>query len=160
KRRLETMARIEDAIAQVKQAQQECEKHYVEEESQRRTVAQARHEEGAAWAGVIESYTSARAQVVAAEDRALETARKVFPAGCRALFEAHLELQSFGWKQFTKDSDCGEFSSDYVDCDVPDINGTEGYSVDGRYGWGFESGNWRGKGEPSLEAKLQRAVCV
>src|SRR5438105_2799471 len=80
---------------------------------------------GQSWAEAVEPYKSARAQVEAAEERALEAARVAFAVGYRALFEAHPDLQSFGWKQYVSFSDCGEFSIDIVYRDVPDINGID-----------------------------------
>jgi hypothetical protein len=136
-------------------ARSECEQLNSEESGPRYEVTEVEVAPDA-----VQSYAAARAAVEAAECRTAEATFAAFLAGCRALFEAHPDLQSFGWRQYTSWSRCGMFADDHVDCDAPDINGVEGQLVDGWFWWDSESGHWTGQGEPSPQAKLQRAVAV
>jgi hypothetical protein len=108
----------------------------------------------------VQSYVAARAAVEAAEDRASEVAHAAFLAGCHALFEAHADLHSFGWRQYTLWSRCASFTSEEVDCDEPDVNGVEGHLVDGRPCGVGEDGELVRKGEASPQAKLQHEVAA
>jgi hypothetical protein len=110
------------------------------------TVAGARP-----WAEAVEPYKEARARLE-------EVTRVAFHAVCRALFDAHPGLQSFAWQQHTHESPSGVLSEEHVCKDDPDINGTPGHDVAGGHNWDDDTGEWLGEGEPSPEARLQRAV--
>src|SRR5262249_17880858 len=106
----------------------------------------------------FESYDAVRDQIKEARVKALELARQEFSAGCKALFESHPKLESFGWRQYTPSYCDGAPCSLVVWYTEPDINGIDGDEVDGGMGMHPESGEWVRLREPSLERKLQGAV--
>ena len=100
----------------------------------------------------VEPVSSVLNEFFHAKATANEAFRIAFAAGCAALFDAHPELQSFGWWQYTaviEDSQGVEHSGRFiVDYDVPDVNGIQGPEV----------GDDDNEGELSMEATLQCEV--
>jgi hypothetical protein len=95
------------------------------------------------------SYAASCAEAEAADNRAFEASIAAFLTGAQILFEAHPDLDSFGWKQYTPWSVCDTCSNNLVICDAPDINEIDGFEI-----------VVRSDDEPSWEAEVQHEVAV
>lgn len=73
----------------------------------------------------VVGYESARKKVEEAKKAAQEAARVAFKAGAAELFEAHPDLESFGWHQYTPYFNDGDECVFRVCNDYPDLNGLD-----------------------------------
>jgi hypothetical protein len=76
------------------------------------------------WAQALANYKAARTRLNVVRQVALIAGADAFAAGCRVLFLDNPEFESFGWKQFTAECDCG-LSRVVTTGGFPDINDAE-----------------------------------
>lgn len=73
----------------------------------------------------VVGYEGARKKVEEAKKAAQEASRVAFKAGSAELFEAHPDLESFGWRQYTPYFNDGDECVFGVRSDFPDLNGMD-----------------------------------
>ncbi len=76
------------------------------------------------------NYTEMKQQMEALREQMKVAAKAFFSDASKSLFEAHPELESFGWTQYTPYFNDGQPCVFSVHNDEPDVNGEDGYDID------------------------------